>query len=330
MTDAPVAVETLMTEPAAPDRDDLFAEASGWYFRLQAEDVTTAERDHFSCWLAQGAAQYEAWQEVQLLLGSLREPARRMREAEQARWKKPAGQRWLPKACAAAVVLMTIGLLAAQTPWLDRWRADYATGTGETRRIELADGSRLQLNTDSAVQIHLSSGRRQVRLLRGEAWFEVTRDPTRPFVVESGTGTVTVVGTQFSVAQHNARTQVQVAQGKVAVSAGDGAPVYLEPGRAVEYQDRRLSEVHGFDPAAGFAWRQRQLVFRQQPLADVVAQLNRYWPGRTLVLGDELRERRVSGVFDIDKPEAVLKALVHTLNLQAERYTPYLLVLRAG
>ena len=330
MTDAPVAVETLMTEPAAPDRDDLFAEASGWYFRLQAEDVTTAERDHFSCWLAQGAAQYEAWQEVQLLLGSLREPARRMREAEQARWKKPARQRWLPKACAAAVVLMTIGLLAAQTPWLDRWRADYATGTGETRRIELADGSRLQLNTDSAVQIHLSSGRRQVRLLRGEAWFEVTRDPTRPFVVESGTGTVTVVGTQFSVAQHNARTQVQVAQGKVAVSAGDGAPVYLEPGRAVEYQDRRLSEVHGFDPAAGFAWRQRQLVFRQQPLADVVAQLNRYWPGRTLVLGDELRERRVSGVFDIDKPEAVLKALVHTLNLQAERYTPYLLVLRAG
>jgi len=330
MTDAPVAVETPMTEPAAPDRDDLFAEASGWYFRLQAEDVTTAERDRFSCWLAQGAAQYEAWQEVQLLLGSLREPARRMREAEQARWKKPAGQRWLPKACAAAVVLMTIGLLAAQTPWLDRWRADYATGTGETRRIELADGSRLQLNTDSAVQIHLSSGRRQVRLLRGEAWFEVARDPTRPFVVESGTGTVTVVGTQFSVAQHNARTQVQVAQGKVAVSAGDGAPVYLEPGRAVEYQDRRLSEVHGFDPASGFAWRQRQLVFRQQPLADVVAQLNRYWPGRTLVLGDELRERQVSGVFDIDKPEAVLKALVHTLNLQAERYTPYLLVLRAG
>jgi transmembrane sensor len=330
MTDAPVAVETLMTEPAAPDRDDLFAEASGWYFRLQAEDATTAERERFACWLARGAAQYEAWQEVQLLLGSLREPARRMLEAEQARWNKPAGQRWLPRACAAAVVLMTIGLLAAQTPWLDRWRADYTTGTGETRRIELADGSRLQLNTDSAVQIHLSAGQRQVRLLRGEAWFEVTKDPARPFVVESGTGTVTVVGTQFSVAQRNARTQVQVAQGKVAVSAGDGAPVYLEPGRAVEYQDRRLSEVHGFDPATGFAWRQRQLVFRQQPLADVVAELNRYWPGRTLVLGDELRGRRVSGVFDIDKPDAVLKALVHTLNLQAEHYTSYLLVLRAG
>lgn len=119
MTDAPVAVETLMTEPAAPDRDDLFAEASGWYFRLQAEDATTAERERFACWLARGAAQYEAWQEVQLLLGSLREPARRMREAEQARWNKPAGQRWLPRACAAAVVLMTIGLLAAQTPgWI--------------------------------------------------------------------------------------------------------------------------------------------------------------------------------------------------------------------
>lgn len=329
MNREPVAVDTLMTEPAAPDRDDLFAEASGWYFRLQADDVTDAEREQFAHWLAQGAAQYEAWQEVHLLLGSLREPARQIRQAEQARWKKTPAKRWMPWASAAAVLLM-VGALATQTPWLDRWRADYATSTGETRTIALADGSHLQLNTDSAVQVHLSAGQRQVRLLRGEAWFEVSKDPARPFVVESGMGTVTVVGTQFSVAQRQARTQVQVAEGKVQVSAGSGAPVFLEPGRAVEFSDGQLSQVHGFDPAASFAWRQRQLVFRQQPLAEVVEELNRYWPGRTLVLGDELREQRVSGVFDIDKPEAVLKALVYTLNLKAEHYTPYVLVLRAG
>lgn len=329
MNREPVAVDTLMTEPAAPDRDDLFAEASGWYFRLQAEDVTDAEREQFAHWLARGAAQYEAWQEVQQLLGSLREPARQIRQAEQARWKKAPAKRWMPWASAAAVLLM-VGALATQTQWLDRLRADYATGTGETRTIALADGSRLQLNTDSAVQIHLSAGQRQVRLLRGEAWFEVSKDPARPFVVESGAGSVTVVGTQFSVAQRQARTQVQVAEGKVQVSAGSGAPVFLEPGRAVEFADGQLSQVHGFDPAAGYAWRQRQLVFRQQPLAEVVEELNRYWPGRTLVLGDELREQRVSGVFDIDKPEAVLKALVYTLNLKAEHFTPYLLVLRAG
>ncbi|MCY1452128.1 hypothetical protein D9M71_690310 [compost metagenome] len=104
----------------------------------------------------------------------------------------------------------------------------------------------------------------------------------------------------------------------------------LDPGRGVEYSGLQLGSEHGFDVAAEFAWRQRQLVFRQQPLAEVVEALNRYWPGQTLVLGDTLRQRKVSGVFEIDKPDAVLKALTHTLGLRAEQYTPYLRVLREG
>ncbi|KPG91840.1 iron dicitrate transport regulator FecR [Pseudomonas sp. RIT-PI-q] len=321
-----------MIEPDKPTpADDLFAEASGWYFRLQAEDVTAAELDAFATWLAQGQAQDDAWQEVQMMLGAMRQPAQAIRELEQqqARWRKQRPRRWLEWSCAAAVLLM-VGLVALQTPWLDRLRADYATGTGEMRRVELADGSELQLNTDTAVQIRMDAGERHVRLLRGEAWFVVTKDAARPFIVESGNGRVRVVGTQFSVAQREDQTRVQVAEGRVEVNAGRGDPVYLEPGRAVEYQDRQLTAVHGFDPASGFAWRQRQLVFRQQSLSEVVDELNRYWPGRTLVLGNDLRERQVSGVFDIDKPEAVLKALVYTLHLRADHYTPYLLVLREG
>lgn len=308
-----------------PTADALFEEACGWYFRLQAEDITPTEMDAFAAWLGQGNAQDEAWQEVQAMLGGMREPARIIRRAEQSAWGKPA-RRW----AYAAAVLLAVGLTVQNTPWLDRLRADYATGTGESRTIELADGSHLQLNTDSAVQIRMSAGERQIRLLRGEGFFDVTKDPTRPFVVQSGDGWVKVVGTQFGVARRDAQTRVQVAQGKVEVSAGKGAPVYLEPGRAVEYQDEQLAEVHGFDPASGFAWRQRQLVFRQQPLSEVVTELNRYWPGKTLVLGDALRNRVVSGVFEIDKPDAVIKALEYTLNLHAEHYTPYLLVLREG
>lgn len=310
---------------ALPTADVLFEEASGWYFRLHAEDLTPAEMDAFAAWLGQGQAQDDAWQEVQAMLGGLREPARVIRRAEQAAWRTPL-RRW----AYAAAVLLAVGLTVQNTPWLDRLRADYATGTGESRSIELADGSHLQLNTDSAVQIRMSAGERQIRLLRGEGFFDVTKDPARPFVVQSGDGWVRVVGTQFSVARRDDQTRVQVVQGKVEVSAGSGTPVYLEPGRAVEYQDRHLAHVHGFDPASGFAWRQRQLVFRQQPLSVVVSELNRYWPGKTLVLGDALRSRVVSGVFEIDKPDAVLKALEYTLNLRAEHYTPYLLVLREG
>ncbi|OLF50899.1 FecR family protein [Pseudomonas chlororaphis] len=313
---------------AVPTFEELFAEASGWYFRLQADDVTPAEMEAFAQWLGQGSAQDEAWQEVQAMLGGLREPARVVRRAEQAAWRRPA-RRWRPWACAAAV-LLAVGLTLHGGPWLDRLRADYATGTGESRSIELADGSHLQLNTDSAIQVRMSAGERQIRLLRGEGFFQVVRDPARPFIVRSGDGWVKVVGTQFSVARRDEQTRVQVAQGKVEVNAGSGAPVYLEPGRAVEFQGQRLAEPHGFDPASGFAWRQRQLVFRQQPLSQVVSELNRYWPGKTLVLGEALRNRVVSGVFEIDKPEAVIKALEYTLNLRAEHYTPYLLVLREG
>ncbi|KRP42288.1 FecR family protein [Pseudomonas libanensis] len=313
---------------ATPTADELFDEASAWYFRLQAEDVTPSELQAFAIWLEQGDARNAAWQEVQAMLGGLHEPARVVRRAEQAAWRKPV-RRWSRWACAAAV-LLAVGLTVQNTPWLDRMRADYATGTGESRNIELADGSHLQLNTDSAIQVRMSAGERQVRLLRGEGFFEVARDPARPFVVQSGDGWVKVVGTRFSVARRDAQTLVQVAQGKVQVSSGSGTPVYLEPGRAVEYQDQRLAEVHGFDAASGFAWRQRQLVFRQQPLSDVVSELNRYWPGKTLILGDALRNRVVSGVFEIDKPDAVIKALEYTLNLRAEHYTPYLLVLREG
>ena len=310
---------------ATPTADELFDEASAWYFRLQAEDVTPSELQAFAIWLERGDAQHAAWQEVQAMLDGLHEPARVVRRAEQAAWRQPA-RRW---ACAAAV-LLAVGLTVQNTPWLDRMRADYATGTGESRSIELADGSHLQLNTDSAIQVRMSAGERQVRLLRGEGFFEVAKDPARPFVVRSGDGWVKVVGTQFSVARRDAQTRVQVAQGKVQVSSGSDTPVYLEPGRAVEYQGQRLAEVHGFDPASGFAWRQRQLVFRQQPLSDVVSELNRYWPGKTLILGDALRNRVVSGVFEIDKPDAVIKALEYTLNLRAEHYTPYLLVLHEG
>lgn len=326
MTVPRAAMDTPMTDHDVLDDDALFDQASGWYYRLRAEDASARDQADFAAWLAQGPAQRQAWDEVSALLGALREPARQVREAQRARWRRPRLRVW----ASAAAVLLAVGLLSLYSPWPDRWRSDYATATGESRNLTLADGSQLQLNTDSAVQIDLRPNERRVTLLRGEAWFEVSADAARPFVIRSGEGWVKVVGTRFSVARQGAQTRVRVAQGKVQVSADGEQTVLLEPGRAVDYQGGRLGAVRDFDAAAEFAWRQRQLVFRQQSLAEVVDELNRYWPGEVLVFGDTLRQRKVSGVFEIDKPEAVLKALKHTLGLRAEQYTPYLRVLREG
>lgn len=312
-----------------PDSEHWFAEATAWYYRLQADDVTPEEQAAFAAWKAAGAAQAQAWDEVILLLGALQVPATRLREQQRQQWRKPARRTWRKVVQGVAAALL-LGFLIGQTPFIDRWRADYATATGESRSIQLDDGSQLQLNTDTVVQVQLAQGERRVRLLRGEAWFDVARDPARPFVVKAGDGWVRVVGTRFSVASDAGQTRVKVAQGKVEVNAGNGPGVFLEPGQAVEYAAGSLAALHLFDPASAFAWRQRQLVFSQQPLAEVVAELNRYWPGQTVLLGDGLRQRKVSGVFEIDKPDAVLKALTHTLGLRAEQYTPYLRILREG
>ncbi|MFV3287563.1 FecR family protein [Pseudomonas sp. NY11955] len=309
--------------------EQLFAEATAWYYRLNADDVTAEEHAAFAAWKAAGAAQAQAWDEVILLLGALQVPAANLRAQQRQQWRQPGRRTWrkVAQGMAAAVLL---GVLIGQTPFIDRWRADYATATGESRSIRLDDGSQLQLNTDTAVQVQLTQGERRVRLLRGEAWFEVARDPARPFVVRAGDGWVRVVGTRFSVTNDAGHTRVKVAQGKVEVNAGQGPGVFLEPGQAVEYAAGALAALHPFEPTSAFAWRQRQLVFSQQPLAEVVAELNRYWPGQTLLLGEGLRQRKVSGVFEIDKPDAVLKALTHTLGLHAEQYTPYLRIIREG
>ncbi|MDF9618274.1 FecR family protein [Pseudomonas entomophila] len=310
-----------------PDSERLFAEATAWYYRLQADDVTSAEQQAFTAWREQGPQQTQAWDEVLALLGALQAPARQLREQQRQLWRRPARRAW-PKVAGAAAAMLLLGLLVSQTSWPDRWRADYATATGESRSIQLEDGSRIQLNTDSALQVELTEGERRVRLLRGEAWFEVTHDGARPFLVRSGDGWVRVVGTQFSVARDDRQTRVQLDRGKVEVRAGQAPSVFLQPGQALEYTASGVGAVHPFEPTRAFAWRQRQLVFSQQPLAEVVEELNRYWPGQTLVLGDALRGRKVSGVFEIDKPEAVLKALTHTLGVRAEQYTPYLRILR--
>lgn len=303
--------------------DELFAQASAWHFRLQAEDVSAQDRQRFEAWLALGDAQAHAWEEAQLLLAALQPAARSL----QPRLQAPR-RRTLPWA-AAALLVLALGV-AWQTPWPDRLRADHYTAVGEREVLQLADGSRVELNTDSAVSVELTANERRVQLLRGEAWFEAAHDAGRPFVVQSGSTQVRVLGTRFGVSRQGERTRVQLAEGRVETLVEGAGNVILLPGEAVEAAPGYLSAVQTFDPAAAFAWRQRQLVFRQQPLGEVVAELNRYWPGHVLITNSVLERKAVSGVFEIDKPEAVIRALQLTLGLHVDRYSPYLTLLREG
>lgn len=325
------------------DEDRLFSEANAWFFRLQSDDLTPAERAAFAEWLARSPAHADAWAGLQTLLRDLKEPARAAyAESRIAPARRPAAAGVRRFAMAMAVLLAVGGLGVWHGPMLyQNAVADQVTSAGQRRTLTLPDGSTADMNGDTALAFDFQNGARRVRILRGEAWFRVTRDPDRPFVVDGGAGAARVLGTQFSVRREDDRTTVTVGEGLVEVAAYRNAAhrnadshapwpdsVRLHPGESAEAGPHGLTGPRPADPAVAFAWRQGQIVFRQQSLASVIAALNRQWPGRVVLLNGEAAERVVSGVFALDRPDAVFDALERGLGVRATRITPYLTLLR--
>lgn len=329
----------MTTDPIHPAAGDiLFDQASAWFFRLRAPDVSAAERADFQAWLAAGPDRARAWAEVEALMDDLRRPAAQARAALVARGRYPqaAGRghrtrRRVGLIAAACCLMVVLGLGANFGPaQIDRLRADHVTAVGERQSVTLADGSRVELNTDTALSVAMTDAGRRITLWRGEAWFDVAPDAARPFVVAAGNDEVVVLGTAFSVARRGPDVRVDVARGLVEVGAGRPRPARLRlgAGQGVELTAAGPGPVHAVDGTTVFAWRRGQLVFLDQPLAQVVAELNRYRPGRIVILDRELATRRVTGVFELDRLGAAPVAFERTLGVAATTLTPYLTLLR--
>jgi len=172
----------------------------------------------------------------------------------------------------------------------------YATALGEQRTETLADGTEIVLNTDSAVQVSYSNHRRAVALRQGEAQFEVAHDAARPFVVSVGHDTVTALGTRFQVRREPGSTSVTLLQGSVEIAHGNER-YRLRPDERAVISSRTGVSIASIDPASAEAWLDGWLRFRGTPLAEVIAEANRYSP-RKLRLGDpRLANVQLSGTF---------------------------------
>ncbi len=211
---------------------------------------------------------------------------------------------------AAAAVLAAIGLHLFPAVAL-RWNADHRTVAGEQREIALPDGSRLLLDTTSAVALDFGEGRRTVRLLQGQGYFDVVPDPARPFRVVGGYSAVEVTGTAFAVRADDGQDAVVLERGRVSVSRLEdpGRPLALLPGDRVTATALGLSGVVRADPGVALAWREGRYVFHEQPFADVVDNLRRYYSGTILLLDDRVGRERVSGNYRLDDPVGTLRAL---------------------
>lgn len=294
---------------AFPTLDPVDREALAWVIRLTSGDATEADADDLQRWRAVDPRHERAFRSAtQLWQNSgpgLADTAPRRRWGRRA--VMTAGM-----AAATAVAAQQAGML----PSFGRLLADHRTGVGERQTLHLPDGSRIEMNTATALSVRLTPDRRDIDLIEGEALFSVAPDRSRPFTVKAGTGYTRALGTEFCVRRDGAGARVTCLKGEIEVTAGDS--VRLGAGQQVRY-GQTVEPVVAADPDRAVAWMRGLLVFHDERLEAVLEEVNRYRSG-WIVLTDPLRrEQRVSGVFHLDRTEELLRHIRATFGLKETR-----------
>ncbi|MAL41652.1 MAG: hypothetical protein CMO04_17455 [Thalassospira sp.] len=249
--------------------------------------------------------------------------------AAQSRFKKRGNTSWRGiglggLAIAASLVAAIIGPRIAT-----EMQADHFTKTAEITTVTLADNSTVTLAPESAIKVRMDGTTRFVELLSGEAFFEVTPDPQKPFTVGADAVTVTVLGTGFDVSDTAGRSSVAVEHGLVRVENAPTVPPVselLEAGQQARVsrdgQVRRSTA-----PASQIAaWRHNQLIAQDQPLGEIVDRLRRYYTGTIVITDAELSRQTVTGVYRLDDPVSALRGMARAQKATVREITPWLLV----
>jgi transmembrane sensor len=289
--------------------------AARWFVRFQepAVDVETYRR--FEAWLAEHPQHRDEFQLLQgLWTATDLLPAARLKalcDTPPARSKRRPMVRYV---VAASVLVVALGLgLFSGLNHPSTYTAEYSTALGERRHVALPDGSVIDLNSRSRVQVRFEKSRRGIELTEGEAMFSVEHDTNRPFVVEAGNGKVTVTGTRFDVRRDSAQTRVAVEQGTVKVQSLDAADsdfVSLTAGLGSHIDAQgNVAAAYAVNPAELAAWRSGKLVFNNASLSEVAAEVSRYREKPLTVGNDKVGNLRLTSVFKSDNTDALLKAL---------------------
>ncbi len=308
-----------MTQRRAEDID---AEAARYVARMDGDAWSDADEADLDIWLAQGPLHPGALLRAQAAWMTLDRPFAAHAASRDAAVPAPRfSRRGLLAGGGAAIAASIAGgvLLSGGT--------SYATAVGEVRRVPLGDGSIVAINTASAIDVRLDTADRNVRLDRGEAWFQVAKDKHRPFVVAAGRARVRAVGTAFSVRRSNGGAHVMVTEGEVEVwtEGAEGHRVRLTAGSRGFVADNAAIEEAATSPSSidrALAWRNGKIDLAGDRLDGAVAEFNRYNP-RQLIVGDPaIAGERFDGVFRTDDPEGFAKAVEVSLGVPIDLSDP--------
>lgn len=295
----------------------VLAEAVDWYVRLHDSAANQATRADWQRWLAADPRHAQAWTRIEQLqqrLGTV-PPEIASGALEQARQQRRTALKMF-------AVLLGAGAIGWQGYRASPWSADYATRIGERRQMTLADGTRLELNTNTRVDIRFDAEQRLVYLRQGEILIQTAKD-TRPFSVQTAEGRILALGTRFSVRQDSGLTRVAVSEHAVQVTPlqAPGRTLRVDAGRRLTFAATQLGNLQPLATDAE-AWTRGMLVSVDWRLADVVDELARYRPGY-LGCAVEVGDLRLSGAFNLDDSEVALASLQDALPIHVRRLTRY-------
>lgn len=329
-----------MPEQSSAERyEQVELEAVAWITRMNGRP-SRRERTDFKAWLNRDPLHLQVFDRVHAMWSSTSVSGldvAREHDAQLSRHLDTLQRLRKRKRAVAAtgiVVVCFAMLLGGAWMWLERpnlfqdMAADYATGRGERRTVVLEDGSSVLMDADSALDVDLSDTQRTVHLIRGNAYFDVSHSQI-PFVVTAENGQSRVLGTAFDIAIGDDDVSVTLERGSLRVSAGsEHGSVILKPGETVSYDAANVGNVRQADLDATMAWHEGRFVFNDMPLIDVLNTIGRYRSGRIVVIGQQLGQRRVSGSFSLDDPDAALAAVQSTVGFRVDKVAGALVVVR--
>lgn len=351
-----------------PDIEAIKQEAGNWLVCLDRGDLTAAETAALREWCDRSAFHREYlhklasnWDDMAVMTELAELFPLPATEEQGRRHGSGSGPGWRPSfrtafVAASAIGLATIAYLAlfdVPSPTLPATQSveqNYVTAIGEQRSFGLQDGSTISLNTNSRLTVEFSDALRIVRLQQGEANFQVTADPDRPFVVHVGTGMVWAVGTAFNVRVTSGVVDVTVTEGTVKVFAdvdpnetpsvlqtnnravADDTVVIADAGETVQYSDallRTVTQVPPADLTRKLAWQQGAMIFRGEPLKDAIVEMARYTDQRLVIVDPSIEDTRIGGHFKTGDIPTLLATLDDGFGIKSEQVAPNVIHLSA-
>lgn len=302
-------------------------QAALWRARLNADAVGDADQHAWQTWHDAHELHRWAWQQVaqvQQRLGQL--PAGLAgRTLELTTQRAAVGRRGVLKGVLLLAGTAGLGWAGYREARHGLWTADYHTGVGKRQALTLADGTQLELNTDTALDVRFDNQQRLLVLRQGEVMIISAPDKAgRPLRVQTVNGTVEALGTRFLVRRDSdaSTTQLAVYQGHVGVLPRDGVGgAMVNAGDQVRFAHPRFVLSSPLEPNRD-AWRKGLLIANDQMLGVFVAELRRYRLG-WLKCANQVADLRISGTFKLDDTEQILRAIGKTLPVRIERRTRY-------